>query len=68
MDYEELWEEQKLKKEQQQERLDKEYFNSMMERRRFNQKQMAQASVTYEAGTIVSDDFYSEIPEQIYNV
>ena len=40
----------------------------MMERRRFSQKQMAQASVTYEAGTIVSDDFYSEIPEQIYNV
>lgn len=48
--------------------MDKEYFNSMMERRRFSQKQMAQASVTYEAGTIVSDDFYSEIPEQIYNV
>lgn len=52
IDYEELWEEQQLKREQQ-ERLDKEYFDSLVEKRRYNQKQTV--ANLYEKGTVVSE-------------
>lgn len=52
VDYEELWEEQQLKREQQ-ERLDKEYFDSLVRKRRYNQKQTV--ANLYEKGTVVSE-------------
>lgn len=52
VDYEELWEEQRLKREQQRERLDKEYYDSLIERKRMGQKQTIAA--LYEKGTITS--------------
>lgn len=52
VDYEELWEEQRLKREQQRERLDKEYYDSLIERKRIGQKQTIAA--IYEKGTIIS--------------
>jgi hypothetical protein len=51
IDYEELWEEQQLKRERQ-ERLDKEYFDSLVEKRRYNLKQTV--AKFYEKGTVVS--------------
>ena len=54
VDYEELWEEQQLKREQYQERVDKEYFDSLVEKRRYNQKQTV--ANLYEKGTVVSEN------------
>lgn len=51
IDFEELWEEQQLKREQQ-ERLDKEYYESLIEKRKYSQKQTV--ANLYEKGTIVS--------------
>lgn len=53
VDYEKLWEEQQLKRKQQQEKMNKEYYNSLVEKRRYSQKQMA--ATLYEKGTIVSE-------------
>lgn len=53
LDYEDLWVESQLKREQQKERLDNEYFKSLLERRRYGQRQMV--ANLYEKGTIVSD-------------
>ncbi len=52
VNYEELWEEQRLKREQYQERLDKEYYDSLVEKRRYSQKQTV--ANLYEKGTVVS--------------
>lgn len=52
IDYEELWEEQQLKREQYRERLNKEYFDSLVEKRRYSQKQTV--ANLYEKGTVVS--------------
>lgn len=52
VDYEELWEEQKLKREWQQERLDKEYYNSLIEKRKYSPKRTV--ANLYEKGTALS--------------
>lgn len=53
VDYEELWEEQQLKREQQ-ERLDKQYYDSLIEKRKYSQKQTV--AKLYEKGTVVSEN------------
>lgn len=49
VDYEKLWDEQRLERKQQQEKMNKEYYNSLVEKRRYSQKQMV--ATLYEKGT-----------------
>lgn len=49
VDYEKLWEEQRLERKQQQEKMNKEYYNSLVEKRRYSQKQTV--ATLYEKGT-----------------
>lgn len=53
VDYEKLWEEQRLKKEQQREKINQEYFDSLVEKKKYNQKQ--DVANIYEKGTVVSE-------------
>lgn len=59
IDYEDLWEEERLQKERQRERVDKDYFKSLIERRRLGQTKRVQSLISYEAGTVISDSFYN---------
>lgn len=49
VDYEKLWDEQRLERKQQQEKMNKEYYNSLVEKRRYSQKQTV--ATLYEKGT-----------------
>lgn len=53
VDYEELWEEQSLKRERQRERLDKEYYDSLIEKRKFHTNRTV-ASL-YEKNTVFAE-------------